>query len=218
MNRALTSTECLANRFTENCLIPSPLLGNLQKPLSALIFNFSEYSSHTNFRPSEVAFLTSPNKQKPKHLKVKKVNVLISPSNYHSLNALYSEIPGVSVEPFLLRPEDVNIATMLTLMSVDNTQATPLYLGTVTKFLREMAAQSFGTFNYVEFRRRLDDAGFDKKQLDFLNQRLDLLESFMDLEGGTTSPTFNAGEITIIDLSCPFLDASTACVLFKIGI
>jgi hypothetical protein len=111
-----------------------------------------------------------------------------------------------------------NIATMLTLMSVDHTQAAPLYLGTVTKVLREMAAQSSGSFIYPEFRRRLDEAGFDRKQLDFLNQRLDLLESFMDLEGATTNPTFNAGEITIIDLSCPFLDASTACVLFKIGI
>jgi hypothetical protein len=106
---------------------------------------------------------------------------------------------------------------MLTLMSVDNTHAAPLYMGTVTKVLREMAAESATSFDYLEFRRRLDEAGLERKQLEFLNQRLELLDSFLDLENKTTSPEFRAGEITIIDLSCPFLDASTACVLFKVG-
>ncbi|KAF4633389.1 hypothetical protein G7Y89_g4730 [Cudoniella acicularis] len=191
------TTACMV----ENCLIPSPVLGVLQKPLSALVFNFAEYSSGSSFRPC-----------------VKKVNVLVSPSNYLPLKALYTEIPGVTVQPFMLRPKDLNISTMLTLMSVNQTQAAPLYMGIVTKILRNMASETAESFNYPEFRRRLDDAGLDKKQEEFLNQRLDLLESFLDLDGSTTSPTFAAGEITIIDLSCPFMDASTACVLFKISI
>jgi hypothetical protein len=193
------------------------MLGNLQKPLSALVFNFSEYTSRSNFRPSEVAFLASPHQQRLGNLKAKKVNVLVSPSNYLSLKTLYSQIPGVTVQPFKLRPKDLNISTMLTLMSVDNTHAAPLYMGTVTKVLREMAAESATSFDYLEFRRRLDKAGLERKQLEFLNQRLDLLDSFLDLENKTTSPEFKAGEITIIDLSCPFLDAGTACVLFRIG-
>jgi hypothetical protein len=148
---------------------------------------------------------------------VKKVNILVSPSNYLSLKALYTQLPGVTVEPFMLRPKDLNISTMLTLMSVDQTQAAPLYMGIVTKILRNMASETAEAFNYPEFRRRIDDAGLDKKQVEFLSQRLDLLESFLDLDGSTTSPTFAEGEITIIDLSCPFMDASTACILFKIG-
>lgn len=102
-------------------------------------------------------------------------------------------------------------------MSVSQTQAAPLYMGIVTKILRTMASESGDSFKYPEFRRRLDEAGLDKKQEEFLNQRLDLLESFLDLDGSTASTDFPGGEITIIDLSCPFVDASTACVLFKIG-
>jgi hypothetical protein len=117
----------------------------------------------------------------------------------------------------MLRPKDLNISTMLTLMSVNQTQAAPLYMGIVTKILRNMASKTTEGFNYLEFRSQLDHAGFDRKQEESLNQRLDLLESFLDLDGSTTSPSFAAGEITIIDLSCPFMDAGTACVLFKVG-
>ncbi|KUJ23879.1 uncharacterized protein LY89DRAFT_776094 [Mollisia scopiformis] len=207
------TTACMV----ENYLIPSPILGVLQKPLSALVFNFAEYSSGASFRPCELAFLASPGSQLPGHLGVKKVNVLVSPSNYLSLKKLYTQIPGVTVQPFKLRPKDLNISTMLTLMSVDQTQATPLYMSVVRKILRDMATRTAGAFDYREFRRRLDGAKLDKKQKEFLNQRLDLLESYLDLVVSTTSPNFAAGEITIIDLSCPFMDASTACVLFKIG-
>lgn len=133
------------------------------------------------------------------------------------MKALYTQIPGVTVQPFILRPKDLNISIMLTLMSVNQTQATPLYMGIVTKILRNMASEAAEAFNYPEFRRRLDDTGLDRKQEEFLNQRLDLLESFLDLDGSTTSPIFAAGEMSIIDLSCPFVDGSTACVLFKIA-
>lgn len=57
---------------------------------------------------------------------------------------------------------------------------------------------------------------FDRVQTDFLNQRLNLLESFLDLNGFCTHPLFESGEITIMDMSCPFVDSNTACVLFKI--
>jgi hypothetical protein len=133
------------------------------------------------------------------------------------MKALYTQIPGVKVNPFKLQPKDLNISTMLTLMSVNKTEAAPLYMGIVTKILRDMASKTAEGFDYPEFKRQLDDARLDRKQIEFLTQRLDLLESFLDLDGSTTSPDFTAGEVTIIDLSCPFMDASTACVLFKVG-
>ncbi|KAI9725779.1 MAG: hypothetical protein M1834_009746 [Cirrosporium novae-zelandiae] len=206
------------NSLTENCLIRSPTLGVLQKPLSALVFHFGEYTSHSNFTPSEAAFLAIPNMSILNHSHVAAIRVLVSPSNYFQLNALYSQIPGVTVQPFKLHPQDLNIGTILTLMSVDQTQATPLYMGQVTKILRRMASESEGTFNYFLFKRQLDEIGFDRKQREFLDQRLDLLESFLDLKYSTTSPIFAAGEITILDLSCPFVDANTACILFQIGL
>jgi hypothetical protein len=171
-----------------------------------------------NFKPSEAAFLAFPSPQFSNHPMVASVNVLVSPSNYLFLSPLYKQIPGVTVQPFKLRSRDLNIGTMLTLMSVDQTQAAPLYMGQVTKVLREMASESSGNFHYLDFKRRLDEVDLDRKQREFLNQRLDLLESFLDLENSTASPAFEAGGVTIIDLSCPFVDANLACILFKIGV
>ncbi|KAI9778835.1 MAG: hypothetical protein M1816_003899 [Peltula sp. TS41687] len=200
----------------ENCIIQSPALGLLEKPLSALVFHFEECSSRLSFRPSEAAFLAFPRIPLANPINIR-VRILVSPSNYLILSALYKQIPGVMVQPFKLRPGDLNIATMLTLMAVDQTESVPLYMSQVTRILREMASQSPGKFDYLTFRRRLYGAGLDRKQIEFLKQRLDLLESFMDLDGSTIPPEFEAGVVTIIDMSCPFVDVNTACVMFKIG-
>lgn len=164
-----------------------------------------------------MAFLASSSSEFPNHPKVSKINVLVSQSNYLTLKPLYSQIPGVIVQPFKLRPKDLNIGTILTLMSVDTTESAPLYMSQVTKILRDMASKSSKAFDYLEFKRQLSDAKLDRKQVDFLTQRLDLLESFLDLTGSIPGPAFEAGTVTILDLSCPFVDVNTACVLFKIG-
>ncbi|PQE28768.1 P-loop containing nucleoside triphosphate hydrolase protein [Rutstroemia sp. NJR-2017a WRK4] len=51
-----------------------------------------------------------------------------------------------------------------------------------------------------------------------LELRLGLLESFLDLKDECPIPTFEQGEITIMDLSCPFVDTNTACILFNLGL
>ena len=51
-----------------------------------------------------------------------------------------------------------------------------------------------------------------------LKMRTNLLESFLDLDGTTSVPDFRPGDITIIDLSDPFLTPSTACILFKLAL
>lgn len=106
---------------------------------------------------------------------------------------------------------------MLTLMSVDQSGAAPLYMSHVTRILREMAAE-MAQFDYQMFRYRLNQVDLDRKQREFLSQRLDLLESFLDLKGSQVSNGYEPGTITIMDMSCPFVDANTACVLFKIGL
>jgi hypothetical protein len=169
--------------------------------LLALVFSFAEFNSQANFRLSEAAFLASPNKQNPAQLKANKVKVLVSPSNYLCLAALYSQIPGVEVQPFKIHPQNLNASIMLTLMAVDNKQTATLYMGTVTKILRQMATDSAENFDYTWFRSLLLEAGLDKKELDILGQRLDLLESFLDLAEETSRPSFKPGEIMIIDVS-----------------
>ena len=78
---------------------------------------------------------------------------------------------------------DLNTKRMLDLMAVrSNDGPTPLYLYTLTRILREMRLEqqeTGGTFNYVEFKSRLQNIDMTPAQLGPLNQRLDALESFM---------------------------------------
>ena len=126
-------------------------------------------------------------------------------------------IPGVSIHEFKLRPQDLNISSMLTLMSVDSTQAQPLYIGQITRILREMAAFSTEGLDYAEFKRRVEATNLSRMQREPLKQRLDLLESFLQLNDSAPSWSFDDGGLTIIDLSCPFVDPNMACVMFDIG-
>jgi len=196
-------------------LIPLPSLGPLARPLSALVFNFSQYTSRASFHPCEAAFLSCISPQFTAARPIT-VTVLVSPSNYLSLKEAYTQIPGVNVRPLLIRPEDLNIASMLTLMSVDQSSQPPLYMSQVTKILRDMASAS-SSFDFLEFKRRIAELDIMPLQRKPLEQRMDLLESFLDLSPNPQE-TFSTslGGLTIVDLSCPFVDENTACVLFNI--
>lgn len=107
---------------------------------------------------------------------------------------------------------------MLSLMSVSQSDGMPLYMSQVTRVLRDMAMESGGCFDYSNFRVRLDALNLSRLQTPFLYQRLDLLDSYLDLNGKGVGDYFVDGGITILDLSCPFVDQSTACILFRIAI
>ena len=146
------------------------------------------------------------------------MNILVAPSNYHNLKYSYEQIPGVNVHAFKLRPRDLNVNSILNMMSVDQSQSAPLYIGQITRILRELASSSPDGFDYSEFKRRLDKSPLTRSQQGPLRQRLDLLESFLITDDSVPSWTFESGGVTIIDLSCPFVDANMACMLFNIGI
>lgn len=84
--------------------------------------------------------------------------------------------------------------------------------------LRDMAATaSGGGFDFAEFKRRLAATPFTPMQRNPLELRMQLLESFLDLDDTVGSCfDFSPGRICIVDLSCPFVDESTACVMFNI--
>ncbi|RPB21001.1 hypothetical protein L211DRAFT_858560 [Terfezia boudieri ATCC MYA-4762] len=204
----------------ENYLIPSPKIGVLRKPLSGLVLHFGEFNSRDAFRPCEAAYLASPDGKFAGGRTVQGVTVLVSPSNYLNLKIAYGAIPGVSVRQLKLRSRDLTIQSMLTLMSVDSTSSQPLYMAQVTKVLRDMAAVG-NDFDYISFTQRLADVDLIPGQRRMLDQRLELLESFLDLEcfdGGCFEDIRAGQQLIIVDLSCPFVDASAACVLFNICI
>ena len=87
--------------------------------------------------------------------------------------------------------------------------------------------------DYEVFKKRLDSEEFNATQRAMLNMRLQLLESFMFprpwIEWSNKEDakerfkiakegiwTFQPGSLTIVDLSCPFVDESAACAMFNI--
>ncbi len=194
-----------------------PSLGILRKSVSTLVLQSDEYSSTMSSQPSEAAFLASV---MPRYAQERPVplHVLVAPTNFHKLKKMYSQIPSVEVRPFKIQPKHLNINMMLSLMSFSQSGGMPLYMAQVTRILRDMAMESGGYFDYCDFRARLNALKLNRSQTPFLHQRLDLLDSYLDIAGKTSGDYFVDGGITILDLSCPFVDQSTACVLFRIAI
>lgn len=208
------TTSCIL----ENSLLPSAYLGHLRNPLSALVFSYGHFSGDgTGFSISEAAFLASPKPGLPVTAHVKKIHVLVSPSNYVRISKLYLRLPNVSVTPFRIKPRNLDITTMLTLMNISESEETPLYMAQVTHILREMSTAG-GPFDYKVFKLHLKKQEFNPTQTNMLQMRLSLLESFLDLKNICSEPQFLPGEVTIMDMSCPFVDANTACILFEIGL
>lgn len=107
---------------------------------------------------------------------------------------------------------------MLTLMNMDESVHVPLYMASILNIIRQMAVKS-ARFNYKEFKQIVAREDYTRDQRNMLDMRLDLLESFLDLDGKHTGGMeFKSGEVTIMDLSCPFIDTNTACVMFKCGL
>ncbi|KAH1573033.1 hypothetical protein KXW39_008486 [Aspergillus fumigatus] len=207
------TTSCMI----ENCSLRMASLGSLTRSISTLVLQFNEYSSSVSSQPSEAAFLATVMPEYSQQHRIP-LRVLVSPTNFHNLKRMYSQIPNVEVQAYRIQPRHLNISMMLLLMSVSQNDSMPLYMAQVTRVLREMAMESGGCFDYLDFRERLSALRLDRVQTPFLHQRLDLLDSYLDLTGQATSDYFVDGGVTILDLSCPFVDQNTACILFRIAI
>ncbi|RMY54380.1 hypothetical protein D0865_04752 [Hortaea werneckii] len=99
----------------------------------------------------------------------------------------------------------------------DEEQNVPLYMEVMMEELRRMA-KSQRPFTVAEFEERKVAKGFKEGQASMLNMRLDLLKSFMNESHTSQEGLFKTepGTLTIVDLTDPFLDASTVCMLFDI--
>jgi hypothetical protein len=210
----------------ENSLLPSSGAGVLPNPLAGIVFHYDKFTSTTTTQLCEAAYLCSSGVP---------VRVLVSPSNYHNMKRLYSELPSVpndrqpKVIPLYLQERQLNISNMKTLMAVnDGSSYTPLYLEVLYQILRDMAIENPDRqgVDYREFKDRLDAAAFTKDQNTPLKLRLQLLESFLDPKttgkkgvNATLSKNlwkFAPGSLTIVDLSDPFINGNDACALFSI--
>lgn len=213
----------------ENCLVSHKHLGSLPHPLTAMVFHYDPQASMAG-QVCEAVYLCSPSVE---------VRVLVSPTSYHRMAKLYGNLKGLSpgckvvIEPLILKQEYLNVERLMTFMAAtDNGEGLPLYMHSVLRVLREMALEPNAKpgIDYRDFRMRVEMLGLSPGQKIPLGLRLDLLEEF--IEEQTTLPKIAKtnttprkkgndwepvpGRLTIIDLSCHFLDVSTACILFDI--
>jgi hypothetical protein len=203
----------------ENCLLSDPRFGQVQQPIAGLAFNYDTDSSGAI---AETVHLCS---------RGVKVNVLVSSSNFDVTLERYRVATqgsaNVTIEKFLLPPGDLSVERMYRPMAFsEKAESVPLYMEVIQKILRQMAVSGQGRgFNYGEFLRLLDAANLTTDQQRPMRLRLDLLQSFMrwpptksDLKRKTPKKLLNlrSGTLTIVDLSDPFLDDTTVCMLFDI--
>jgi len=101
----------------------------------------------------------------------------------------------------------------LSMMAVESSESAPLYMQVFLSILRELGED----YTYDKFLERLEIQceEFTKIQRGHLDQRMALLKLFTSTEPHT-QPRFSPGQLTIVDLSDPFIDPKSACGLFEI--
>ncbi|PTB67626.1 hypothetical protein BBK36DRAFT_1197323 [Trichoderma citrinoviride] len=211
------SLSCLLENF-----LTQSKANVLPRPLTGIVFHYDPFGGS----PCEAAYLASA--------KDISVRVLCAPTNIRDIKAIYAHLPDVVVEELRINQSDLDTRKMMELMAVSSVQGSiPLYLHVIQRILKDLRIEeqlNGTTFNYREFKRRLLDETLAAGQLVPLQQRLDNLESFMVKEqvvkvankkalqsqGKGNSWESKAGQLTIVDLSCPCVTEETACSLFNI--
>ncbi|KAJ3992816.1 hypothetical protein F5050DRAFT_850088 [Lentinula boryana] len=205
----------------ENMFISSSLLGTLAKPLSGLVLHFGEGGPGSG--PCEAAWVGVPNHSS---IKAPPVNIYVSKSSLNTMKGVYAPLTqkgNVTVAPLLFNESELDAEAFLSLMAVGSSDNAPLYIQTILSILRELGE----SFSYQAFMTALElkKKTFNPAQLAGVEQRLSLLNSFMagkktkklKWEASTERKRrFSPGELTIIDLSDPFIDPASACGLFEV--
>ncbi|KAK3615438.1 hypothetical protein LTR22_027438 [Elasticomyces elasticus] len=133
--------------------------------------------------------------------------------------------PGRKPSPLDLRMMhnfDLSVERMHRLMAfADKETLMPLYMLVAVRVLRRMAIDAKGAaFNYFQSKTTFEKGNLTKDQLGPLNLRLELLESFLDFSKAKERQdlksvlNLDTGSLTIVDLTDPFMDPGTVCILF----
>ncbi|KAG8862279.1 hypothetical protein FRB96_001858 [Tulasnella sp. 330] len=196
----------------ESMMIPDDTrLGALTKPLAGLVLHYGENGGS---QPCEAAYqcLTADPKIRPPVVKVH-----VSPSRIGTMTQVYSAVFGKRVEviPLKFAHSELDAQAFLSMMCVSTGKEPPLYVQVILSILREMG----DTFTYLGFQSVLEEkksnGEFNLAQLAGIKQRMNLLETFLGSKR-IVAPRFANGQITIVDLTDPFIDPASACSIFEI--
>ncbi|KAH7094195.1 hypothetical protein BKA62DRAFT_42724 [Auriculariales sp. MPI-PUGE-AT-0066] len=194
----------------ENALLPDSRIGQLPKPLAALVCHYDE---EDNNRPCEAAHLSMPSSSLAGQVALPRITVLCSPSNIVRRKQAYAALPNVEVHPLYLSEQDLTAPRMLAIMGCDNLDTMPLYMHSALMIVRSIGSDAF---KYQEFRKRLDAERLNPMQRAMCKLRLELLDAFLRPGSANLKSYFSPGQMVLVDLTDPFLDGLTAAVLFDI--
>ncbi|THH12311.1 hypothetical protein EW146_g7741 [Bondarzewia mesenterica] len=206
-----TVSVMLESMFIPHC----PAVGELARPLSGLVLHFGETGSSS--RPCEAAYLGAS--QYP-GVRAPQIYVYVSPSSLNRMTALYAQLGGhIQVRPLYFAESELDASAFLSMMAIGSSEAAPLYIQTVKSILRTLGEKyTYDAFiDILEMKKQ----SFNPAQLSGLQQRLELLQTFTlprkkGMKAEKARPRFSRGKITIVDLSDPFIDPSSACGIFEI--
>ncbi|KZT12867.1 uncharacterized protein LAESUDRAFT_766894 [Laetiporus sulphureus 93-53] len=200
----------------EDMLIPKcSRIGALNKALSGLVLHFGEGGPYS--LPCEAAWVgVSQNSS----LKLPPVHIYASNSSLNTMKTVYAPLGSrVTVQPLLFSESELDAQAFLSMMAIGASDHVPLYMQTVLSILRQLGE----SYSYTAFKKELEarKAKFMPPQLSGLEQRMALLEAFLEKPKSSKKqraapPRFAAGQLTIIDLSDPFIDPASASGLFEI--
>ncbi|KAF8637206.1 hypothetical protein AX16_010865 [Volvariella volvacea WC 439] len=108
---------------------------------------------------------------------------------------------------------DINAERLLTIMKVHSDQDMPIYMEVALTIFRDI-----NPFSVPGFRKELAKRKLLSTNQTMLNLRLALLESCLEdgNESNSVTTYFKPGHLTIIDLSSPMTEPSSACGFFDI--
>jgi len=194
----------------ENMLIPGcPAIGMLEKPLAGLVLHLGPGGKNT--LPCEAAWL---GKAKFHGLRIPPVRVYVSGSALGTMKRAYAPLgENVTVEPLLFTESELDAEAFLSMMAVDSSERAPLYMQVILSILRKLGED----YTYRKFLEELEEKKktFDPTQKSHLEQRMALLKTFTSTVVQTHA-RFVKGQLTIVDLTDPFIDPASACGLFEI--
>ncbi|TFK55842.1 hypothetical protein OE88DRAFT_1731482 [Heliocybe sulcata] len=199
----------------ENMFVPGyPQIGSLEKELSGLVLHFGD--GGMNSRPCEAAWLGV---SKVPGVKPPPVRVFVAKSSLNTMQAIYRPLgTNITVQPLLFKQSDLDAEAFLSMMAVESSDSAPLYVQTILSILRDLGEN----FTVQGFNSKLDEhkQKWNPAQKAGFEQRMALMNTFT----GTNKQVkglgslFAKGQLTVIDLSSPFIDPASACGIFEIAV
>ena len=150
---------------------------------------------------------------------IPKITVFTSPSNFIQRSRFYSGFSNCEVKPLLFKWSSLSADRIKSLMRVQADETMPLYMSTILDLLRKMQkSDKFPSF--AGFKKAVSELDFAGQQRGSLQQRLNLLESFVaeaeensnlewcDLNG--------CDSVIIVDLTDPMISPQEANGIFQV--